>query len=280
MEISPRYEGPPLLHLDGATGDPALPLLQQRRRLGALLATLDDEQWAAPSRCDGWSVQDVVVHLNSTNQFFAISISSGLAGSPTRFLAGFDPVASPAQLVDDRRGSAPAEVLETYHATVQSLADAVTGLDAEAWGVIAEAPPGHIAARGVALHALWDAWVHERDIVLPLGLPPVEEDDEVLASLRYAVALGPVFLATRGDERRGTAVFEATDPSAALVVEIGPTVVVRDLGDSVVPDGAARVSGRAVHLLEALSYRAPLEAAVPDEHTWMFEGLAEVFDLA
>ena len=29
--------------------------------------------------------------------------------------------------------------------------------------------------RLLASHALWDGWVHERDIALPLGLTPPEE---------------------------------------------------------------------------------------------------------
>jgi uncharacterized protein (TIGR03083 family) len=50
-----------------------VPLLRQRRRLAALLGSLDDQQWATTSRCEQWSVQDVVAHLVSTNQFWAFS---------------------------------------------------------------------------------------------------------------------------------------------------------------------------------------------------------------
>ncbi len=277
MEISPRYEGPPLLRLEGGTDDPAVPLLRQRRRLGALLATLDDAQWATPSRCEGWSVQDVVVHLNSTNQFFAVSIGSGVAGSPTRLLAGFDPVASPARLVEERRGTPSAEVLEAYAATVEALAEVVTGLDDAAWEVPAEAPPGHIAARAVALHALWDAWTHERDIVLPLGIAHVEEDDEIAACLRYAAALGPAFLAATDDPRTDVLVVEGTDPTIRVVVELGHTVVVHE-GDA--PDDAVRIAGRAVDLLEALSFRIPHDPPIAPEHEWVVAGLGKVFDQA
>ena len=50
----------------------------------------------------------------------------------------------------------------------------------------------------VAHHALWDCWVHERDIVLPLGLPTAIEPDEVRACLRYAAALSPAFAISSG----------------------------------------------------------------------------------
>ena len=80
---------------------------------------------------------------------------------------------------------------------VDGLAAALDGLDADGWETLAEAPPGHIPIRALALHALWDGWVHERDIVLPLGLDPVEDDDEIRGCLLYAAALGPAFVGVR-----------------------------------------------------------------------------------
>ena len=94
-----------------------------------------------------WSVQDVITHLITTNQFWTISITSGLAGNPTRYLASFDPVATPAQMVDGMRAMTPSDVLARYVDTVDALADVVDGLDGDAWSTHAEAPPGHIAIR-------------------------------------------------------------------------------------------------------------------------------------
>ena len=278
MQLAPRYDGPPLLRLEGATGDPAVPLLRQRRRLGDLLAALDADAWATQSRCSEWSVQDVVMHLNSTNGFWAASIAKGLAGEPTRFLTGFDPVATPAQLVEATRGRLPSEVLEEYLAGVAALAELVTDLDDEQWALPGEAPPGHVALRAVALHALWDSWVHERDIALPLGIDPPVEADEVLGSLRYGAALGPSFRASVGDDRSGRFVVDVQDPDARLAVDLGPTVVVRDAA----PDDTAALTlrGPAVAVLEALSQRLPHDPPLPDDHAWMLVGLAEVFDQA
>ena len=162
-------------------------------------------------------------------------------------------------------------------ATTEALAAALDGLDAEGWGRPGEAPPGHIPLRAVALHALWDAWVHERDIALPLGLATVEEPDEVAASLGYAAALGPAFAAALGGGR-GALTVEATDPDVRVVVEVGEgTVAVRD-GDA--PAGALRLTGPAVVLVEGLSLRAPLPCPVPADRSWLLDGLAAVFDQA
>src|SRR4051812_29978797 len=99
MQLTPRYGDDAVLRLGARIDDPVGPMVRQRERLAAILAGLDDEQWATPSRCAGWSVQDVVSHLVTTNQFWTISILSGLKGEPTQYLATFDPVATPAQMV-------------------------------------------------------------------------------------------------------------------------------------------------------------------------------------
>jgi uncharacterized protein (TIGR03083 family) len=275
VQLTPRYDGEPIMRMDGVVGDPATPLLRQRARLAGVLAGLDDGQWAEPSRCAGWSVRDVVAHLATTNQFWALSIGAGVGGAPTRYLAGFDPVATPAQLVDAVASWTPAETLDRFTASSDDLAKAVDGLDERSWSALGEAPPGHVAVRLVALHALWDSWVHERDIVVPLGLDPVEEADEIAASLAYVVALGPVFRATTGSTRTGAVEVVATDPDVRIVVEVGPTVVVHA---GPCPAGAATLAGDAVALVEALSFRAPFTATMAEGDRWLLGGLDVVFD--
>jgi uncharacterized protein (TIGR03083 family) len=275
MLLTPRYDEPSFFRLDLPLGDPAVPLLRQRRRLASVLDQLDDEQWAVASRCEGWSVQDVTAHLVSTNQFWAFSIGAALRGEPTRFLATFDPVTSPVELVDAARSQSPAEVLDRFVETNEAIADAIARLDDDGWSTLGEAPPGHVPLRAVALHALWDSWTHERDIVLPLGLDPVEEPDEIIGCLGYGAALSPAFAVARGSTRRGAIAVDATDPGVRFVVDVGESVVVH-AGDT--PADALRLTGPAVELTEALSFRVPLPCPVADDHQWLLDGLAEVFD--
>jgi uncharacterized protein (TIGR03083 family) len=275
MLLTPRYDEPSFLQLELSLGDPGAPLLRQRRRLASLLDGLDDEQWATASRCEGWSVRDVVAHLVSTNQFWAFSIGAALAGEPTRFLAEFDPVASPAELVEAGRSEPTADVLARFVETNEALADAVAELGDDGWSMLGEAPPGHVPLRAVALHALWDSWIHERDIVVPLGLTPVEEPDEIAGCLVYGAALGPALSVAGGATRQGAITVEATNPDFRFVVEVGESVVVR-AGDA--PADALCLAGPAVGLIEALSFRGPLPCPVADDDRWLIGGLAEVFD--
>jgi uncharacterized protein (TIGR03083 family) len=257
--------------------DPAVPLLRQRRRFGDVLRQLDADQWATPSRCDAWTVQGVVAHLVGTNGFWAMAMRAALDGEPTRYLGTFDPVATPLAMVAGMDDLGPTEVLDQYDAGVDAIAAVVTGLDREAWGTLGEAPPGHVALEAVALHALWDCWVHERDCLLPLGLAQAGEPDEILGSLRYAAGLGPAFGRNAGDTRRGRLAVVVTDPDASFLVEIGDTVTVTD---GAAPAGTPVLRGPAIGVLEALSFRGPFPESLPAEDRWLVSGLDAVFDLA
>lgn len=274
MLLTPRYGDQPVLTVEPRSPGPH-PILQQRRRLEAVLATFTEEDWRHPSRCEGWTAQDVVTHLVSTNGFWALSIQAGLAGDPTRFLGAFDPVATPAQLVDQVQGTPPADTLDQLVTSNAALAAVVEGLGDADWDVLAEAPPGHLPIRLVADHALWDGWVHERDILLPLGRPAVVEADEVLASLCYSVALGRAFEACAGSDRPDPVGVVAHDPDVTLVVRGTPQGAVVQAGP--VPAGAPCVEGDAVELLEMVSTR-DVGRPAPPAMGLLTAGLATVFD--
>ena len=273
MQLTPRYDDPTLLRIDVDLGDLAGASVRQRRRMADLLATFDEEQWAAPSRCEGWTSRDVVDHVATATGFWALSVDAGLAGRPTRIMETFDPVASPEALLDRRK--ADQEVLEGFVAANAALDAALDRIDD--WSVPAEAPPGHLPLTAVVAHALWDAWTHERDIALPLGLDVPVAADEVRPALVYGAALGPTFGLTAGGVERGTLVVDATDPEVRVVVEVGDGVRVHDVLPA---EATVTLTGDAVALLEALSYRAELEADVPDDGRWLVSGLGRVFDVA
>ncbi|MCB1013449.1 MAG: maleylpyruvate isomerase N-terminal domain-containing protein, partial [Microthrixaceae bacterium] len=178
-----------------------------------------------------------------------------LAGEPSRFLASFDPVASPAELVA-ASSATPEEVLASFQASNEALAAQLGALSDDDLQVQAEAPPGHESVAAVVHHALWDSWVHERDVLLPLGIEPEVVPGEVAACLRYAVALGPSLGVGRGEASVGTMGVRASDPMVALAVEVGDHVHVRDDAG----DGERVLAGDAVELVESLSLRTPFAA--------------------
>jgi len=274
MRLEPRYGDRPALRVDLPALEGPHPVLRQRQRLQAHLEAMPEDAWQHPSRCEGWSAQDVITHLVSTNQFWDVSIQQGLAGAPTRFLATFDPVATPAELVAERGKVPPAETLVAFVDSNRSLLATVEALEDAHHEVLAEAPPGHLPVRHVLDHALWDAWVHERDILLPQGKAAVEDAAEVLTCLRYAAALGRAVSLAAGTGA-GSAEITATAPAERLVVEVHDDQV--RVHDGPAPADARRLDGPAVELVEMLS-RRDVGRPHPEAAEWLTAGLAQVFD--
>ncbi len=273
MQLTPRYDSDPILALDGDPASIGAPAVRQTRRLVDRLGDLTEEQWAHQTRCDAWTVRDVIVHLTITNQFWAMSVLAGLAGDPTKILANFDPAASPLEM-GATNVDLPDKVLADFAEATDGWAGVIEGLSDEDWRATAEAPPGHISVSAVVHHALWDSWIHERDIFVPLAGELIEEPDEISKSLRYAIGLGVTLDLSRDNARTGAVAFDVAQPTDTftLVVEDSASVESGRVGEAPV------VESDAVPLLEGLSLRAPMPVELGEDVAWVFEGLKAAFD--
>lgn len=276
MQLSPRYLDRPLVRLDGEPSAIAHPTMVQRQRLADTVGALDDDDLLAPSRCEGWSGADVLAHLDGTNRFWSMSLAAAIAGTPSRVLDGFDPVATPAAMVDAGRDRSTSEVVGTFIESTNQLVNDIEAIPAEAWGTLGEAPPGHMTLAGVLHHALWDSWIHERDVLVPLGSTPVEAPDEIRAALRYAVALSPAIDVSSPQRRTGQVVVVGRDPDVAFAVSVGDDIVVTACPDP--GDHGVVVRGSSAALVEAFSARGPFPSPVDDSWGWLLDGLAGAFD--
>lgn len=274
MMLAPRYDGPVVLSIDGSADDQLVPFHRQRRRMLAMLAELTDEQWISASRCDGWAARDIVAHLVDVNAFWHVSIAAGLAGEPSRLLEGFDPATTPPMLVGRMSALSARQVFDRFVSSSEALLDIASDLTDEQWSRLAESPAGHVPIRLVVQHALWDCWVHERDIAVPLGIAPVADPDELTSCLRYAAVIGPVLGLGLGRAPSTLVAVEATDPAIRFVVEIDGSVSLRDEAAAGVPS----LRGDALALVEALSLRAPMPTSSPIEWSLLLAGLATAFD--
>src|SRR5258705_13953638 len=81
-------------------------LAEQDDELDGLLAGLDEAGWARPSRCPGWSISDVVLHLAQTDEMTVASAERRFTAAVAAF---GHPAGSPAgATVDDLAGLAVA----------------------------------------------------------------------------------------------------------------------------------------------------------------------------
>lgn len=114
----------------------------ERARLADDLADLTDEQWATPSLCGGWTVEEVVAHLTAAASIGRWRWIASVLG------ARFDPAVHNARRLAEHRGATPAETLARFRAVVTSTV----------------APSGHTPAW------LGEVVVHGEDIRRPLGI--------------------------------------------------------------------------------------------------------------
>lgn len=157
---------------------------RERHEVLAVCAHLDEHQWDAPSRADGWRVRDVVAHLGATTGL--------LLGVGAHEMLGRGAEQLNDVLVARRRCWAPARVLAEFE---RCSGHAMTALK-----VVARAPLGDLRLPVAELGRyplrltpsllLFDWHVHLRyDIAPAIGLPaPPTDVDRMSAVLEWMLA--------------------------------------------------------------------------------------------
>jgi len=267
MDLAPMYGEPgvPLrIALSPSQVVPAV--VGHRQRLLATLRSLDEAAWRGPTRCSGWDGRQLAAHMVDGTGFFATTLGAARDGVATRLLQGFDPVETPKQLVGARASKAPAEILAGLEAADAHLRSVIEDFGSDprgddAWAAMAEVPPGHVRALVALQHFMFDSWLHERDLLLPLGHAPPVDDGELTVVLSYLCGLAA--LASLRDlapfPSAGEFVcVETTDARLVLRVRLGiPTVVDCDMGPG---STCIRVAG--AELADAMSGRCELADVV------------------
>ena len=263
-----QYYDPVTLVVADDLGPAVEPWLRHRRRLLASLEDLTDEQWRGGTRCVDWDVHGVISHLVNVDGFWVLSLSAAQAGqAPTKYLTGFDPSSSTDGLVDAMRGLSPSELLEQFRTGTDALVAVVESFTPDDWRAVGESPLGHIPARFLLGHALWDSWLHERDIFEPLGMSPPVEADELFIATWFTL----FFSGLQGGLLDDAA---AVGPGPAVPIDV--TLAFEELAEAALTlhidsgiqlgraNGAVPVpAGSAVNLVECMTGRRPLELLNP-----------------
>ena len=170
---------------------------RQRHRFAAVLQGFGPEDWAAPTRCTDWSAHDVVRHLWDGNMKVAA------AGPDDRTLdltAGFDPRITPGRWPAVSAGESPAVTLSHFLATTDELLAVARGRLAHADSFDVRLPYGPMDWTILLLHALWDSWLHERDILLPRGREQPADDDATVYAAAYGLFIATAVASMSGDQ--------------------------------------------------------------------------------
>jgi uncharacterized protein (TIGR03084 family) len=207
-------------------------LAMQHRDLEAILTGLNGEQWKRATRCPGWDVADVVLHLAQTDE---MAIAS-LADRMPEFVAGRVGGEAPAT-VDDaaavmvaRERGRPADVLfERWRAASDRLEHVLQQADGHRrvqWVA------GQLSVRTLATTRLAEAWIHTGDVAGAVDAD-VKPDGRLRHLVRLAWRTLPYAYAREGMTLHGPVAFELTGPSGedwSFIPETPPATVVSGEG--------------------------------------------------
>jgi uncharacterized protein (TIGR03084 family) len=166
-------------------------LAAQHAELAGVLAGLDTAGWDAPSRCTGWSVSDVVLHLAQTDEMALASLGGTLhqhlEHKATAWSTATSVDSAAGLLVDAERGEPADAVHRRWLDTSEALRAALAAADPHervTWVA------GQLAVRTLATTRLTECWIHTRDVTLDVPVPDRIEHVARLAwrTLPYAFA--------------------------------------------------------------------------------------------
>ncbi|MFD2765310.1 maleylpyruvate isomerase family mycothiol-dependent enzyme [Micromonospora eburnea] len=240
----------------GLTAGPATigaTIQRQRSNFLRLVTQLDPAGWSAKTRCTAWSVHDVVRHVVNVAELHVALLS----GSPDvgRFLrhGPFHPATTPALWLADSPAQSPEETVQTLTDLVARERELFQARAVGPEGPLMPAPSGRqLHWSTLSLHMLWDAWIHERDVALALGLEPESRAEDFPLVTMYGLLIAG-----------GVGVLVGNPPAATLALrgatesryEIG--VAEDDVFVAAGVDGDPQGHGAADEVLDSLTGREP-----------------------
>ncbi len=206
-------------------------LTAQHRELDEVLGALAPPDWDRPSRCPGWSIADVVLHLAQTD---ALALNSARGDLGTASEEGWtadeprlvDVDAAADRAVSRERGPAGPELHRRWRTTSTTLRDVFAGSDPRQpmpWVA------GVLPARTLATTRLAEAWIHTGDILAGLDRPQVATE-RIWHIARLAWRTYPHAFAREGRTPAGSIGVELRGPGGAtwgFGLDAAPATVVR-----------------------------------------------------
>ena len=219
-------------------------LEEQHSELAGLLDPLDDAGWLRPTRCEGWDVADVVLHLAQTDELALASAQSRFVDALAGLTAGrdlhgtVDDVAG--AMVAGERGLPHPALLGRWRTGAAALRAALAGSDPHRR---VEWVSGQLSTQTLATTRLAECWIHTGDVAEALGAAPhVTDRLEHIARLAWRTL--PYAFARDGRELAGPVAFDLSAPSGArwhFVPDTAPATVIEGAGVDLCLVAARRV---------------------------------------
>ncbi len=232
--------------------DPIAALADQQEALTRILTDLDADGWHRPTRCEGWDVADVVLHLTQTNEMAIGSARGDYDAVLSRLTGGLEQAASvddgAAKMVERDRGASDADILVRWSTSAEEL---LAALAAEDPSERVQWVAGQLSVRTLATTRLAETWIHAGDVVDALGMDlPATDGLALIARLAWRTL--PYAFSSAGRTMSGPVAFRLTGPDGS--------------GCEFIPDGTATttISGPVAHLCLVAARR--VRASATDLH--------------
>ncbi len=171
---------------------------RQRHRFAAVLRGFGPDDWTAPTRCADWCAHDVVRHLCDCN-----AIAAG-ADRALDLAAGFDPRITPRGWPAVAADQSPDATVSRFLATTDELFALLRGRLARGLRFDACLPYGPMDWTILVLHAFWDSWLHERDILLARDRAHPTDGDAIAYATAYGLFIAAAVAAMFGGQVQET----------------------------------------------------------------------------
>jgi uncharacterized protein (TIGR03084 family) len=194
--------------------DVLIALAGQHAELAGIVDACTVGDWDRPTRCEGWDVASVLLHLAQTDELAIASakgkldgLRGGLLGSPERRSVSVD--AAAAAQVDADRGAGGEAIRRRWHEASSAMRAAFGAGDPHdrvMWVA------GQLSLRTLATTRLSECWIHTGDIAsaLAIDLPPTERLRHII---RLAWRTLPYAFARAGAAMTGPVALDLIGPS-------------------------------------------------------------------
>ncbi len=187
----------------------------EHRQTARMLETLNESDWLLPTRCEGWNVSDVVLHLAQTDELAVASLrnefESSLADLGRASATAGDVDEGAAAMVELERGLDPEDLLERWKVATARLRDELEESDPSRrvqWVA------GLLSVRTLATTRLAETWIHAGDVSSALSTEHLSAE-----RLRHVARLAwrtlPYAFSRAGRTMKGPVAFDLRGPSGA-----------------------------------------------------------------
>jgi len=188
---------------------------EEHAELDTLLQPLDDAGWSSPTRCDGWTVADVVLHLAQTDQLALASARGQFADGLAVLASGEEGAGNvddgAAAMVERERGLPNAALYDRWRGGAAALRDTLAASDPHRrvdWVA------GQLSVHTLVATRIAECWIHSGDVAEAVGVAQVPTDRlEHVARLAWRTL--PYAFQRDDRELTGPVAFELCAPSSA-----------------------------------------------------------------